>query len=59
MLPGYAIEDGAAVHFADDELLRVVSSRPAATAYFVEKQVAGVHERALINQYLPAVQAAA
>ena len=36
MLPGYAAEDGAALHFAGSELERVVASRPRARAYRVE-----------------------
>jgi dipeptidase E len=33
--PGYAADDGAALHFTGTELIRVVSSRPAAKAYRV------------------------
>jgi peptidase E len=36
MMPGYAAEDGAALHFVGSELDRVVTSRPAARAYRVE-----------------------
>jgi dipeptidase E len=36
MVPGYAAEDGAALHFVGSELERVVSSRPRAGAYRVE-----------------------
>jgi dipeptidase E len=36
MLPGYAAEDGAALHFVGSELERVVTSRPRARAYRVE-----------------------
>jgi len=36
MAPGYAAEDGAALHFVGSELERVVSSRPRARAYRVE-----------------------
>jgi dipeptidase E len=36
MTPGYAAEDGAALHFVGSELDRVVSSRPGARAYRVE-----------------------
>ena len=31
--PGYAADDGAALHFIDDELAHVVASRPTANAY--------------------------
>jgi dipeptidase E len=36
MTPGYAADDGAALHFVGSELDRVVSSRPGALAYRVE-----------------------
>jgi peptidase E len=36
MVPGYGVEDGAALHFVGSELARVVSSRPVARAYRVE-----------------------
>jgi peptidase E len=36
MTPGYAAEDGAALHFVGTDLHRVVSSRPKAKAYRVE-----------------------
>jgi hypothetical protein len=36
MTPGYAADDGAALHFVGSELDRVVSSRPGARAYRVE-----------------------
>ena len=35
MPSGYAAGDGAALHFQGDSLVGVVSSRPAATAYWV------------------------
>jgi hypothetical protein len=31
--PGYAADDGVALHFIDDELAHVVASRPAAKGY--------------------------
>jgi hypothetical protein len=34
--PGYALEDGVALHYVDGTLRRAVSSRPAAGAYKVE-----------------------
>ena len=34
--PGYAADDGAALHFVGDELAEVVTSRPRARAYRVE-----------------------
>lgn len=36
MLPGYGIDDGAAIHFIGQEIHRVVTSRPEARAYRVE-----------------------
>ncbi|RIW38429.1 peptidase E [Bacillus salacetis] len=36
--PGYAADDGAALHFIDGKLERVVCSRPHAAAYFVKEQ---------------------
>jgi dipeptidase E len=36
MTPGYAADDGAALHFVGSELARVVSSRPGAGGYRVE-----------------------
>ena len=35
MVPGYAADDGAALHFAGTELAEVVASRPGAGAYHV------------------------
>jgi dipeptidase E len=34
--PGYGVDDGAALHFVDDALAEVVTSRPEARAYRVE-----------------------
>jgi len=48
MCPGYAAEDGAALHFVGTELERVVTSRPKAKAYAVGPD--GV--RALAAEYL-------
>lgn len=35
ILPGFAVDDGAALHFKGDEVHRVVASRPGVTAYRV------------------------
>lgn len=43
--PGYAADDGAALHFIDGKLHRAVSSRENAKAYFVEKQGGEAAER--------------
>ena len=36
--PGYAVDDYAALHFRDDELVEVVASRPDAYAYRVDER---------------------
>jgi peptidase E len=53
MSPGYACENGAALHFSGERLARVVSSRPAARAYRMRRAAAGrVERRALATTYL-------
>jgi peptidase E len=52
MIPGYAAEDGAALHFIGDDLARVVSSRPKAKAYRVEDTGGEVSEIAIQPTYL-------
>jgi dipeptidase E len=54
MRPGYAADDGAALHFSGKELARVVSSRPKARAYRVEPDGGEVVEKALDVEYLGA-----
>jgi dipeptidase E len=49
---GYAVEDGAALHFVDDRLERVVASRPAARAYRMRRTPQGVVEEAQEAVYL-------
>lgn len=49
---GLAAEDGAALHFIDEELVRVVSSRPNAKAYRVIRVHEEVREEALETQFL-------
>lgn len=49
---GYAADDGAALHFIDDELARVVSSREEAYAYRVESKGGKVQETKLPTEYL-------
>lgn len=49
---GYALDDGAALHFIDDELAEAVSSRPQAKAYRVENTAAGALEELLITRFL-------
>ena len=45
--PGYAIDDGVAVHFKDGRLERVISKRPGSGAYFVTLENGAAEERAL------------
>lgn len=49
--PGYAADDGVALHFIDQQLHKVVSSRPTAKAYRVEFDE-NVIERELETVYL-------
>lgn len=49
---GYAAEDGAALHFADTEFMRVVTSRPGARAFRVERVDDEVIETPLEAHYL-------
>ncbi len=51
---GYGVDDGAALHYVGTRLRRVVSSRPAATAYHVSRRAGRVEERALPARYLGA-----
>jgi peptidase E len=52
MRPGYAADDGAALHFRGEELATVVSSRPAARAFRVEPIDDEVVETPLAVTYL-------
>jgi dipeptidase E len=52
MRPGYAAEDGVALHFRRTRLERVVSSRPDGCAYRVEPAADGVVETPLETIYL-------
>lgn len=49
---GWAADDGAALHFIDGELSSIVSSRPEALAYRVERRGEGVVERVAEVRYL-------
>jgi peptidase E len=53
MKPGWAAEDGAAAHFVDDKLWRLVSSRPGARVYRLSYTDGKVIEEALETQILP------
>jgi peptidase E len=50
--PGIALDDGAAAHFVDGELKLVVSSRPDAKGYRVERAETGARETVLETKYL-------
>jgi dipeptidase E len=58
MRPGYAAEDGTALHFVGTRLARVVSSRPAARAYRMRAGGSGVERRTLRPDYLGALRPA-
>lgn len=49
---GYGVEDGAALHFIGNELVRIVASRPGKTAFFVSKNKNTVTETKLDSIYL-------
>ncbi len=59
MRPGYAAEDGVALHFRRTQLERVVSSRPDGCAYRVEPAADGVLETPLETVYLGGADAGA
>ena len=54
MAPGWAADDGAALHFVGQGLSRVVSSRPKAGAYRVECVGGEAVETPLATEYLGA-----
>ena len=49
---GIAADDGVGLHYINDELVKVVSSRPHAAAYKVELSAQGVQEEVLKAYYL-------
>lgn len=49
---GFAADDGAALHFIDGELSKVVSSRRDAKAYQVQSKNGRLKEEALLTEYL-------
>jgi dipeptidase E len=49
---GYAADDGAALHFIDEELIKTVSSRPEAKAYRVWETDGKVQEKEMETIYL-------
>ena len=52
--PGYAADDGAALHFVDEALRAVVASRPAARGYRLDRVDGVVREDVLDIRVLPA-----
>ncbi len=56
--PGFAVEDGVALHFRGTRLERVVSSRPGCAAYQVQPRGRGVRETRLEAIQLGAAEAA-
>jgi len=54
MRPGYAAEDGAALHFNGTELSRVVASRPAARGYRLDATGERVVEMRIATDFLGA-----
>lgn len=52
VIPGYGVDDGAALHFIDQKLEYVVSSRKTAGAYKVENTVEGLSEQPLETKIL-------
>ena len=52
MASGYAAEDGAALHFVEDELSRVVASRPSARGYRLDAVGNRVVEMRIATTYL-------
>jgi len=49
---GFAADDGAALHFIDEELVRAVSSRPDAKAYEITLENGKVTEKVMKTTYL-------
>ena len=52
ILPGYALDDGVAIHFTGSELHRIVSSRPDARAYCISVSGDTAQETPLPTEYL-------
>ena len=50
--PGYALDDGVAIHFVGSEVQRIVSSRPDAKAYRMPRCEDEVTEESLSTDYL-------
>jgi len=54
ILDGIALDDGAAAHYIDGELIRIVSSRPNARAYKLRRSGDAAGEQSLETRYLGA-----
>ena len=52
MQEGYAVDDGAALHFINEKLHSSVSSRPNAKAYFVKRNDSEIIETEINTNYL-------
>ena len=53
--PGYAADDGAGLHFVGTALARIVSSRPKARAYCLERVDGQARETEIAPEYLNGV----
>jgi peptidase E len=49
---GYALDDGAALHFTGDSVAHVVTSRPAARAFYVHSRNGTICEEPLQTRFL-------
>ena len=54
--PGYAIEDGAAVHFVGDDIHKAVASRPNARVYRMRLVNGAPEEQTLDTEFLGVTQ---
>jgi dipeptidase E len=52
VIPGYAADDGTALHFINGKLAKVVSSRAGASAYFVKEEAGAAVETRIETTYL-------
>lgn len=50
--PGYALDDGVALHFTDDKLNEIVTSRPDAHAYQLQCTAGTASEHLFPSRYL-------
>jgi dipeptidase E len=49
---GYGVDDSAALHFVNEKLVKVVSSRPMARAFFVQRSGEEIDEKPLATTFL-------